>query len=781
MTRNEAQTRRDLIDPKLFDKGWLNEYVKVEVTPGKNSIIKGKGKKSKGRTDYLLCLPPTDKELSPFPVAVLEAKKESEPAFVGLGQSKNYQKRFNVPFAFSTNGHLFCDASIDLQEIKESISLDDFPSPDELKKRYEKYFNLNLDDNKFKPLFSPYKGGDKQRYYFQDAGIRSVILNIAKGKKRLLLNLATGTGKTVLAKHLLWKLASGGQVKKALFLVDRDELRTQALNHLQEMFLDDAQEVKPGSSFNAKILVATYQTLNFSEDDNEPKFWKENFPKNYFSHIVIDECHRSAWGKWKVILEDNPEAIHIGLTATPRELINEKLNKEDQDITSNNIRYFGNPVFEYNISDAQNDGYLAACEVNHRPIPFDKSNITKEDILKLSSKVINTGNKPDASRVRENYTASNFEKEIILDDRINAMCETFFEDLLKNSEIHQKTIIFCASDIHASLVQIKIDKIYKQYCLKNNLSTKENYVFKCTHKEKNPGPKTLIADFKDSKNTHFIATTVDLLSTGVDIPNLNNIVFFNQVNSPIVFYQMVGRGTRIGNPRGSKLMFRIYDYTGATRLFGEDFISNPPSETEKEGPGGGDREFDIIRINENQFEVKTENTGKEILRNIDGKDVLVPYENYKNDITTSLIDKIKNLDNLRNIWISPEQRKVLLENLPEGPSSILLLQELEKLKDCDLFDVLSNLTFSVRPITLIERSDSFVYKNDKWIKKFPNNAQKIILSISNQFSKGGIEELETPNLFDDKDIKKNGGIDYLLENKIDPKGLLIDTKYKILL
>ena len=228
-------------------------------------------------------------------------------------------------------------------------------------------------------------------------------------------------------------------------------------------------------------------------------------------------------------------------------------------------------------------------------------------------------------------------------------------------------------------------------------------------------------------------------------------------------------------------MFRIYDYTGATRLFGEDFISNPPSETEKEGPGGGDREFDIIRINENQFEVKTENTGKEILRNIDGKDVLVPYENYKNDITTSLIDKIKNLDNLRNIWISPEQRKVLLENLPEGPSSILLLQELEKLKDCDLFDVLSNLTFSVRPITLIERSDSFVYKNDKWIKKFPNNAQKIILSISNQFSKGGIEELETPNLFDDKDIKKNGGIDYLLENKIDPKGLLIDTKYKILL
>ena len=187
------------------------------------------------------------------------------------------------------------------------------------------------------------------------------------------------------------------------------------------MFLDDAQEVKPGSSFNAKILVATYQTLNFSEDDNEPKFWKENFPKNYFSHIIIDECHRSAWGKWKIILEDNPDAIHIGLTATPRELINEKLNKEDQDITSNNIRYFGNPVFEYNISDAQNDGYLAACEVNHRPIPFDKSNITKEDILKLSSKVINTGNKPDASRVRENYTASNFEKEIILDDRFNAM------------------------------------------------------------------------------------------------------------------------------------------------------------------------------------------------------------------------------------------------------------------------------------------------------------------------------------------------------------------------
>ena len=781
MSRNEAQTRRDLIDPLLHKRGWPNHLVKVEVTPGKTDLINGVPKKRKGRTDYLLCLPPKEKSFSPFPIAILEAKKESDPPFVGLNQAITYRERFNVPFTFSTNGHLYCDASSDLKNIKESIDFKDFPTPDQIKKRYENLTNFNLNDELLKPLFIPYKGGDTQRFYFQDAAIRQCITNIAAGNKRILLSLATGTGKTVLVKHLLWKLSSGGQLKRVLFLVDRDELRTQALQHLQDMFSDNAQEIKPNKETNAKILIGTFQTLNTTDEDDEPKFWKDNFPKNYFSHIIIDECHRSAWGKWSIILKDNPDAVHIGLTATPRKLIenNSVLNVSDSEITSNNLKYFGNPVYEYKISDAQEDGYLAACEVNPRYIPFDKEKITKQDIMNLNASILNTGKTPTEQQIKDKYTSKNFDKDIILDDRVNSMSEMVFEDLLKTGTPHQKSIIFCNSDVHASLVQFSLQKIYNNWCEENGKTKYDNFVFKCTHSETNPKPKELISDFKASKNSHFIATTVDLLSTGVDIPNLNNIIFFNNIDSPISFYQMVGRGTRIGDPRGSKLMFRIYDYTNATRLFGEDFISSPPTENSSSGTSGEKKE--IIRIANNQYDIQIINDAKLILGKIDGKDELIPYDEYKNKIIVELIDKIKNIDGLRNVWIQNKERNNLIDSLFDSPNSLQLIRQIEKMENYDLFDVLSKIGFSLKPFTTIERSENFLYKNEDWILNYPLQCQNIIKSLSKQFSKGGIEELETPHLFDEKEILLNGGIDYLNNINVNPKDILNETKYRLLI
>lgn len=786
MSKNEAQTRRDLIDPVLFKKGWTHDLTKVEVTPGKVNIINGKPQKNKGRTDYLLCLP-YDEELSPVPIAIVEAKKEKDSPLIGINQARNYKKKFNIPFAFSTNGHLYCDASDDLDEIEENINIDEFPSLEQLKKRLLRLKKIDFNSITSKALSTPYKGGQNQVFYYQDAAIRRTIEAIGNNQKRILLSLATGTGKTHIAKHLFWKLSKSGSLRKALFLVDRDELRTQAMNHLQGMFGDDADEIKSNSkSFNAKILIGTYQTLNISNEDKDPYFWKKNFPKNYFSHILIDECHRSAWGKWSVILEDNPDAIQIGLTATPRKIKennrikNNKEFKEDMLINSNNLKYFGEPLYEYTISSAQEDGFLAACEVENKTLPFDKKEIDKDEVLK-NSIVLATGKKPDDFKVKEYYSPQDFEKDLILDDRIQSMSENFFSTMLKNGSVHEKTIIFCASDNHAILVQIEINKLYKNWCRENGFTPKDEYCFKCTASDKNPSSKDLIADFKASKNSHFIATTVDLLSTGVDIPNLNNVVFFKNISSPIIFYQMVGRGTRIGEPRGSKLFFRIIDYTNATRLFGEDFQSTEKNKIKnKNDDEKKERKFDILRIGSKNYKIDVINDGKSILCKRNNKDYLVPYDEYKKEFSDKIFSQIKNILDLKNIWIDKEERKKFINKIEQSENSISLIQKLENLEACDLYDVISYIVFSTNPMSREERASMFAQNNSEWLKSFNKEVSSILNIFAEQFSKGGIEELETQELFNISKFKSIDVLQTFESAGVNSNQIIKETKFRIL-
>ena len=354
MPRDERQTRIELINPALYGCGWVDSLIREEKTPGGTDIIDGKPVKRRGRTDYLLCIPAVEGK-SPLAVAVIEAKSEAKLPSLGIQQAKDYMKKFNVPFAFSTNGNLYTEYGMDTGQIKDSLYLSGFPTPEELKKRYEEINNFKLESESAKPLFMPYKGGESARYYFQDAAIRATLEKIARGGNRALLSLATGTGKTIIAVQLLYKLAEAGQLKRVLFVCDRDELRTQGMAKLHSTFGDDVQIVTTQNPrINAKILVATYQTLNVTAEDDVPRFWKEHYPKNYFSHIIIDECHRSAWGRWSVILTDNPDAVQIGLTATPRTVIGGKKGqdgrKQDEEITARNIEYFGDPVYEYSLS-----------------------------------------------------------------------------------------------------------------------------------------------------------------------------------------------------------------------------------------------------------------------------------------------------------------------------------------------------------------------------------------------------------------------------------------------
>lgn len=360
MPRNEHLTRIELIDPKLHELGWTGGLIREEKTPGGSDIIDGRPVKRSGRTDYLLCLPILPGK-PPLAVGVLEAKAEGKLPSLGFQQARRDALKHHVPFVFSTNGHLFTEFGEDTQQIVDARPLTSFPTPDELRQRYQTLKGIDLTSKNALPLLMPYKGGELARWYFQDAATRAVLERVAVGQRKILLSLATGTGKTIIAAQLLHKLAQAGQLRRALFVCDREELRTQGMGKMHAVFGDNAQEVLTSDPRrNARILVATYQTLNITAEDDVPQFWKDNYSQNFFSHIIIDECHRSAWGKWGVILRDNPNAIYIGLTATPRIVVGGRRGdngkKKDEEITNHNLEYFGQPVYEYSIGDGQEDG-----------------------------------------------------------------------------------------------------------------------------------------------------------------------------------------------------------------------------------------------------------------------------------------------------------------------------------------------------------------------------------------------------------------------------------------
>jgi type I restriction enzyme R subunit len=424
-------------------------------------------------------------------------------------------------------------------------------------------------------------------------------------------------------------------------------------------------------------------------------------------------------------------------------------------------------------------------------VDLDKKEITREDIERRSAFDPYTGKKVNPEDIEDMYNAKDYEVKLMLDDRVKAMSEDIFQHLLDTGGPHQKTIIFCARDSHATQVKNVMSNIYEKWCKENQNTPKESYAFQCTgNPDLRPSADKLIPDFRGSKNSHFIAATVDLLSTGVDIPNLGNVVFFRYIESPISFYQMVGRGTRTGEPRGSKLMFRLYDYTNATRLFGEEFKSRakpskpdePPECVESPTATYGDdkQKRKIIRVGEEQFTVQVENEGRSILCEENGKEILVPLEEYKQKLALRLVDEVPSVDDLREKWVKMDKRLKLISNLPGGEGAVRLIRELEDERECDLYDVLAELGYGIPPKSRIERAAAFSYKNKQWLRQFPQRTGNVLVSIAWQFEKGGIDELETTNLFDEAEVAASGGFDALMGLKVAPEVLIQETKVRLL-
>jgi type I restriction enzyme R subunit len=358
-------------------------------------------------------------------------------------------------------------------------------------------------------------------------------------------------------------------------------------------------------------------------------------------------------------------------------------------------------------------------------------------------------------------------------DRVAAMTCHLFERLLETGGPEQKTIIFCARDRHADDVAAALNNLYADWRAKNGRPRLDFYAFKCTA---SVSGSDYIADLRGGSRHHLIATTVDLLTTGVDVPVVRNIVFFKYVRSPIAFYQMVGRGTRIHEPSG-KLMFRVYDYTDATRLFGEQFISRAVVEHEQK-PGPEPPPTPERQILVEGFAVHVTDAGRYIITQVDGKATPITVEEYKERLAAKLVEEAPTLDAFRAHWIVPRERREMMGHLPDGGRSALLVQNLEGMLDYDLYDVLGELGYGLNPRTCSERADAFAYKHDDWLAGLPQPACATLKAIAAQFAHGGTDGLENPHIFEMSEVRAAGGLP-ALKAIGDPGQVLHQTKERM--
>ncbi len=786
MAFNEEETRFHLIDPVLRKKGYDDpQRIRLE-TPAPVEPTGPKGRRSKrgGRTDYLLCVQVGDMP-KPLPVAVLEAKRESEDPLKGMEQAKGYADctRFDVQYVFASNGHLYGEYDKPSGIQTGPHPLDDFPPHPDLCTRYAQDKGIDLNSPEAALLFQADSPAWSASRYYQDAAIRAAFEKIilerqAANAARVLLTLATGAGKTIIATNLLWRMAQAGLLPKpGLFLCDRDELREQAYTKLKAAFGGNARIVETvrgqNAAANARIHIATYQTLGIDEN-GDGSFLTDHYGEDAFSVIIIDECHRSAWGKWSQVLTRNPNAIHIGLTATPRKLKPPKHDKKSKDveaaiaaddaITAHNVEYFGEPVYEYTLAQAQEDGYLAACEIIKRKADIDARTFTREEILKAGVKDIKTG-KPltEEDLTKAEYTGKDFDDELFIDLRTPKMCEDLFQLLCDNGGPEQKVIIFCTRDLHADRVAMQMNNLYARWCKEHNKPRKDDYAFKCTA----AGGADKIELMRGSGERAFIACTVDLLEAGVDIERLNAVVFFRYLQSAIKFYQMVGRGTRI-HEETQKYKFWLYDYTGVTDLFGVDFITTPPRPGGGGGGGGsggdggdgGDDEGPMVPVMGGQ-KVVVNAQGRFILVNRGGVATPIPVDEYRREVMARVLSEAHNLDDFRALWVEAKKRRQLIDHLLGDHLSPEVIRDAEQMNDFDLYDFFGKHGYHARALTRPQRGAEYLNANAAWFADMDAKSAIVLKGLGHQFALDGTEALESSGLWDVPEIKLAGGINAL--------------------
>jgi type I restriction enzyme R subunit len=755
MARNEAETRAELIDPVLTAAGWgqvensrvAREYV---IAPGR---ILGAGRPQKKLIlDYLMLY--LNRKL-----AVVEAKAEDTPLTEGLGQAKLYAEKLGVRFAYATNGLGFYEVDM---ETGVEVEVSAVPSPEVLWQRT--FANTSVLETELTDIPFESNGGVFGGRYYQDIAVEKVLAAIADGKDRVLLTLATGTGKTFVAFQIVWKLFQSRWTKdgskarrpRILFLADRNILANQAFNAFGA-FPDDALvRISPADIAkkgavpkNGSVFFTIFQTFmsGRDEDGNEAPYFGE-YPKDFFDFIVVDECHRGGANNessWRGILEYFSGAVQLGLTATPRRT--ENVDTYD---------YFGDPVYSYALKEGINDGYLTPFRVRQFLTNFDEYQYSPEDTV-------------IAGEVDENhvYKEKDFNKRIVIMAREAARVKVFME--LINP--YEKTLVFCNDQEHALMVRDLINK-YKKV-------PDPNYCHRVTADEGAVGDQHL-ADFQDNeKSIPVILTTSQKLSTGVDALNIRNIVLLRTINSMVEFKQIIGRGTRLFE---DKEYFTIYDFVKAHHLFSDpewDGDPVPPEEPVEpkttrtpdpdkptvERPQKIRIELAAGKVREFNFTMTTTFWGP------NGEQLTV--EQFLKNLFGELPSFYKNEADLRRIWSDPLTRSELLTKLGEHGFSMVDLSKIQELisaTESDLYDVLAYLSFAAPKKTREKRAAG---ARKKVALQFSDRTRDFIDFVLDHYVTEGVEELDPSKLPELLQLKYGGVNDALTAIGVNAEGVRI--------
>jgi type I restriction enzyme R subunit len=686
MALTESDTRAQHIDPALAQSGWDGHLIRREfqITAGR---IVGAGKRADPSiADYVL-------EYKGKRLAVIEAKKWDLPHSEGVSQAVRDAKKLGLPFAFATNGQMI--RQINLVTGKEE-DVAKFPTPDLLWELINEPKNDLIDE--FRAIDFESRGGTEPVRYYQQKAVENVLEGIAKGDHRLLLTLATGTGKTKVAFHIAWKLfqtrwnLQGDKKRRPriLFLADRNILANQAYNEFSPFPEDALVRIKPEDvrkkgkvPTNGNVFFTIFQTFE-TESTGAPNFGE--YPKDFFDLIIVDECHRGGAtedGSWRSILDYFSPAVQLGLTATPKRRDN-----------IDTYAYFGEPRYIYSLKEGIGDGFLTPFRVRKYQTTIDDYTYVGDDTV-IAGEV----------EVGKLYTGADFNKVIIIRER-----EVYrVELLLAQINSNEKTIIFCATQAHALMIRDIINE------RKRNTNT--NYCVRVTADEGSIGDQYL-RDFQDNEKTiPTILTTSQKLSTGVDARNIRNIVLMRPINSIIEFKQIIGRGTRLYD---GKEFFTIHDFVNASHNFydpewdGEPVEPGPddppqprkpvidkPPIIDPDDPGSEKRVKIVIKLadgKEREFQHMT----SKMFYSVDGTPMSLTDFIQSLFNTLEMPDLFKNEEELRAVWAVPSTRAHLLKQLEDAgfpTTELLSIQELIDAQNSDLFDVLEFVKYALKPVS----------------------------------------------------------------------------------
>jgi len=754
---SESDIKAKFITPAILNAGWdeLTQLGReIYFTDGR-IYVKGKltARGKRKFADYILFYKPN------VPIAIIEAKDNKHSVKGGIQQALGYANTLDIPCVFSSNGDgfYFHDKTATDGQIEKELSLDEFPSPEALWEKYKQYKGIESNDVEeiASQEYFQDESGRSPRYY-QQIAINRTVEAVAKKQDRILLVMATGTGKTYTAFQIIYRLWKSGAKKRILFLADRTALIDQTARGDFRHFKDAMTIIKHKQIDTAyNIYLALYQGLSDSKSEDAYK----QFSPDFFDLVIIDECHRGSAkedSKWREILAYFNKATHIGLTATP---------KETTEVS--NIEYFGDPIYTYSLKQGIDDGFLAPYKVVKITLDIDAEG------WRPPKGYLDKDGNPVEDRI---YNRTDFDRNIIVEERRKLVADKITE-FLKGNDRFAKTIVFCIDIEHAEGMRTALANANADEVVKNS-----KYVMQITG-DNEEGKRELDSFINPSEKYPVIATTSKLMTTGVDAQTCKLIVLDSNIGSSTEFKQIIGRGTRINEEYG-KTYFTIIDFRNVTNHFADpDFDGDPvmikqvgenddltgtedetieevitdiidgeeiefPEYPEIEG-GGDIVEEPRVKIRVDGVQVRVVNERVQYL----GADGKIITESIRDYTKKSVGEKFKSLDDFLNRWNASEQKKVIIEELEDQGIFFEPLKE-EVGKDFDPFDLICHVAFEAKPLTRKERAENVKKRN--YFTKYGDKAQAVINALLDKYSDDGLVSIESTEVLKLDPLNKLG-------------------------